>query len=190
MKALLTAAFTVLSVSSTLADSRPQLLKPDEAAVVGGWTAAWSTIDGVVLQPVVQDGACLRLSDSALLLSDHQTVDAAAMWSAHKIAPGRYAVVGVRWHAPYYDQYGVGGVSPQEGDFWTVTVAPNVVTDLGIWPISSPYLHRYVLGPPDPAIAQAAARSAAEGVAPLVKATWVRAPVVAPNAACPPAMAP
>jgi len=180
------ATFMVLSASSALADSCPHPLKSDEAAVVGGWAAAWSAVDGVVLQPLVQDGACLRLSGSALLLSDHQTVDAAPMWSAHRIAPGRYAVVGVQWHAPYYDQYGIGGVSLQKGDFWTVTVAPNVVTDLGVWPISSPYLHRYVLGTPDPAAALPAARSAAEGVAPLVMATWFRTPVVAANAPCPP----
>jgi hypothetical protein len=142
-------------------------------------------VDGFVLQSVVEAGGCLRLGRDKILIKDHQTVDAPVIWQARRLRPGRYALVGVQWHAAYYDQYGVAGVSPQEGESWTVTVAPDVVTNLGVVPIGSPYAHRYVLGQPDPAAGTVSASTAAAGVGPLTPATWVRAAVRSEDSACP-----
>lgn len=180
----------VLAAAPAMAADSPQKLKSGDAAVVGGWTSEWASIDGFVLRSVTEVGGCLKLGDGALIVGDHPTIDTAAIVRVHRLKPGRYAMVGVRWHAPYYDQYGVAGVSPADGDLWTLTIAPDVITDLGIWPITSPYEHRYVLGSPNPTGAQAAAKAVSDGVAPLVMATWTRLPVAAADASCPKASGP
>ena len=185
MKSLLLAAILLFGCGPALAapDTRP--LAADEAAIIGAWEGPWGAINAVVLQSVVKDGACLKLTGSPLQLPDHRTVEATLFWGAHRLAPGFYAMVGVQWSAPYYDQYGVAGISPQAGDYWVASVAPGVVTKIGVWPVTSPYAHRYVLGAPDMDRGAQAAAALAGPANRLVSAEWTRRPVIKPDAACP-----
>jgi hypothetical protein len=185
-KALVVAALSLLSVSPAWAAADTTPLKPGEAAVVGGWFSPSNEVQGMALQPLTDVGGCLRLMESSLVLTDHQTTDTAVIAVAHRLRPGRYALVGVQWLGHYRYQYDWGGVSRQDGDPWVVTIEPGVVTDLGVWPITSPYAHRYVLGAVDLNAGLAAAHKAAGSVGPLVIANWARAPVAKVNGACPP----
>ena len=190
LKVLLVAGLSVFAARPAPAAERGSPLAADEAAVVGGWRAKGEDVQGMVLQPLAEDGGCLKLVDHPLVLPDHQTVDTAVIQGAYRLKPGRYALAGVRWVAPYYDQYDWGGLSRPAGDLWVVTLAPGVVTDLGVWTITSPYPHRYVLGEANLKAGVGAAQKAADGLGPLVMAAWVRAPVSRSNAACPAPTAP
>lgn len=163
------------------AETAHQALRPGAAAVVGGWSGVYRAIQGVVLQPVIEEGGCLKLAGRGVAIDDHQTVDSLSIDRPHEIQPGRYAVVGVHWQEDWGEDT-LYGLSRPEGELWTVVIAPNAVTDIGVWPVTSPYPHRYVLGNPEPKAAQAAA--AANGVGPLVMAAWVKAPVLAADGSC------
>lgn len=158
-------------------------LSQGRAAVLGGWTGVHKAIQGIVIQPIADDGGCLRLHGQRVLIDDHRTIDTQPIDHAHEIDPGRYAVVGVQWQEVWGED-DLSGLSPQEGEYWTVQIAPNVVTNIGVWPVTSPYTHRYVLGDPDPK--PALATRAADGVAPLMMATWIKVPVIPTGSNCPP----
>lgn len=183
MKTVCALGITTLLASSAAAAT--PALEPGGAAVVGGWSGDGQAVQGIVLQQLAPDAPCARLGSRSVLISDHQTPTATAVHDLYRLTPGRYALVGVQWTAPYFDQYAQGGVSPQAGDVWVVDIRADAVTNLGIWPVTSPYEHRYVLGTPDLEAAQKPAQAAAQSVGPLVTARWERMPVAALDAACP-----
>ena len=158
------------------AGPRPKPLEPQKGAVIGGWTGK-GPVEGIVLQPIVDRGGCLELGSDTVLLADRIGAEAFAVSSIQRIPPGRYAVAGAQWSEPWLDQYDMAGLSRPRGQAWIVDVKPGVVTDVGIWPITSPYVHRYVPGDPDLTKPSPGAEKAAEGVAPLVQAQWSRATV-------------
>jgi len=182
LKALFVVALVALSISSATAAQPPA---PGDAAVVGGWSGNWGEVRGIVLRSVVQEGGCLKLNGGFLTIRDHLALDHLVSSNTHRLPPGIYAVFGVQWVAPYYDQYSMGGVSPQDGDLWTITVAPNVITDLGIWPVTSPYSHRYILNGPDRSSSGAETHAAAAGAALVVPANWTRSKVADEQGRCP-----
>ena len=184
MRPLLAVAIAAVVAAPVEAAPAQPSLEPGRAAVVGGWSGIYKAIQGVALQPVVEDGGCLKLSGRSILIDDHRTVDSLPIDHAHVVRPGRYAVIGVQWREGWGEDT-LSGVSPPEGDYWVVQIAPNLVTNIGVWPVTSPYPHRYLLGNPDQRPTLAA--PAAEGVAPLVAATWVKTPVLAADSSCPPA---
>jgi hypothetical protein len=179
-----TLALAALTTNSAVAGPRP--LGPDEAGVVGGWSGS-APITGLVLREVIDSGGCLKFGPRSLNIIDHGDINHAAVATVVRVKPGRFAVARTRWSEAWFDQYDMIGVSQVEGDLWVVDLAAGAVTDVGVWPITSPYAHRYVPGVPDFTGAQAAARAAAEGVAPLVPARWERAPVVELDTPCLPA---
>ena len=138
-----------------------------------------------MVQEVVDDTGCPRLGKTVFLLADHQSIDSAPIHSVRYLKPGRYALAGVQWGEQYsYADY-IGGLSKPDGDFWTFVAGPNEVTNVGVIPVVSPYPHRYDISPPGSAAAPNAARTAAGGVAPIVRANWVLMPIADPASSCP-----
>jgi hypothetical protein len=183
MMPLLAVAIAAVVAAPVEAAPVQQSLKPGGAAVVGGWSGVYKAIQGVALQSIVEEDGCLKLSGKSILIDDHRAVDTLPIDHVHEIKPGRYAVIGVQWQEGWGEDI-LSGLSPPEGEYWVVQIAPNLVTNIGVWPVTSPYPHRYLLGAPDPR--PALASLAADGFAPLVSATWVKVPVFAADSSCPP----
>jgi len=159
-------------------------LKGDEAAVVGGWTGAWKAIEGIALQEVSDVAGCLEADGPLVVIDDHQSVSHATVDHAHRLTPGRWAVVGVKWAETWGGRNMLMGVSPEEGEMWVFNIEPGVVSDIGIWPVSSPYSHRYVIGEPEPNAAEAAAQAAASGMGPLVQVHMEKQKILRGKPAC------
>jgi hypothetical protein len=138
-----------------------------------------------VLQPVVVAiGGCLKLGTPAVVVSDLVDTPSSRVKTVYRLKPGRYAVAGVTWAQPWLDQYDMVGLSRAKGDAWVVDLAPGVVTDIGVWPVTSPYDHRFIPGDPKPDTASPGASEAAAGVASVVPAKWSRARVLDSDATC------
>ncbi len=172
-----------LATNPSIAAQKP--LAQDEAGVVGSWSGV-GPVKGIVLQSVVDIEGCLKLGPAVWIVSDHPAIDHPTMSTVVRLKPGRYAISGASWSEPWQDQYDMVGISRPDGEMWTVDLAAGVVTDIGVWSVTSPYIHRYVPTTPDPAKGASAAKAATDGVAPLVMARWVRAEVIEADAACAP----
>jgi hypothetical protein len=96
----------------------------------------------------VDDGVCLKLGPVTILLDDRVDPYDPYVSNVQMTKPGRYAVVGIRWAEPFIGQYDMVGLSRPHGDLWVVDLSAGVVTDLGVWSVTSPYAHRFV--PSDP----------------------------------------
>lgn len=181
------AAAPSLPIMAVDKDSAPKPLKADQAAVVGGWSGAFSKsrlVQGLELDKVSDDGGCLKYGASVLWLRDK--LDSAPVGLASTLKPGRYVLAGTAWSERWIDPYEVTGVSRPDGDAWVVDIAPGVVTDLGVWPITSPYTHRFIPGPPTADRPSPGAEAAAKAVeAPLVPAHWTRVALAEGEDACP-----
>lgn len=175
-------AFVALTPLATKAAPRP--IGPDEAGVIGGWSGD-APVDGLVLQPVVDVAGCLKLAVGTSIISNHVDLNRPEMGAILRVKPGRYAIAGARWREQWVDQYDMVGVSRPVGDLRIVDLAPGVVTDIGVWPVTSPYAHRFIPGDPDTNVAAAEAESLAKGVGPIAPAHWVRARVLEADAKCP-----
>ncbi len=169
------------------AEAAPNPLAPGEAGVVGGWVARGARgVTSFRVEPVAEARGCLRLiGHGGFTIDDHGAgADKAAIRRVHRIAPGRYAIASVSWNLGGLS-VALNGSSRQHGLVWTFTATPDVVTDIGVWPVASPFAERYVAGAPDLAADRQAAEALANGVGTLVAAKIVQIPVAGANDPCP-----
>jgi hypothetical protein len=164
----------------------PGPLQSDQAGVVGGWSGPGvaNAVKGIVLQEVVESDGCLRLSARSHVLADYQDRNRKEFSTVIRLKPGRYAISGVQWEEPWIDGYDMTGVSRPDGEMWTVEIAAGSIFDLGVWPVTSPFAHRYFAGDPVPDISLSEARKVAEGVGSLTTAKLERANVSEAGASC------
>jgi hypothetical protein len=185
-------ALLVLAPASAATAMAP--LSKDQAAVVGGWSgqgdrigdsfSGGSPIRGLLLQSVVDAGGCLKLGPDAVVLDNRVDMYDSRVTSLYRLKPGRYAVAGVKWAQAWFDQYDMVGLSRAKGEAWVVDLEPGVVTDIGVWPVTSPYDHRFIPGDAKPGVGSPGASEAVAGAAPLVQAKWSRAQVLDADATC------
>ncbi len=185
MRPTISALIGVLCLTASASAKETKPLGPHEAAFVAA--ADGSAVNdtaiqpvAVVLRPVVDLGGCLTVGDPAIDIVDPKF---------KRVRPGRYAVVGARWFDRWDNTYDYGGVSPSPGRWLTVTVAPSVVTDLGVFPLTTPYSHRYLVGTPKPPPGGAWPQTVDLGANRVVAAVWSYETIVKGDS-CGPIIAP
>ena len=187
---MLRLAFLLVLAASPALAGAPAPLAADEAAVVGGWSSGQARyVTRVALFPIAESGGCLRIvpDGKIVTLEDHVTADKGPLWKVHRLKPGRYALGAVYWDARVsgYLTTSWYGYAIQRGRLFTFDVAAGQVTNIGVWPVTSPYAQHYETGAPDLAAAADRAKTLAEGVGPLVAAQVTQAEVVWAKDPCP-----
>lgn len=177
MKRSIAWALALGAVQPSVALAKPAL-GPSQGAVVGAWEAKSARrVVGLVIEPVVEQGGCARLAGhGGFDLDDHPSASHGLFWKAHRVRPGRYAIVAVKWNSGGYPTNYFGS-SRQTGAPWTFVVQPAAVTGIGVWRITSRYADRFVVEDYDIQGSQTEARAVAAGLGPLLPADPQRAPV-------------